>query len=392
MSENNNHVNMDTLNHNQNGVTMSDIELSRLSELETVVEAGLQTFYDVGQALIEIRDSRLYRLNYKTWDGYCRDRWGMSFQHAARLIDAAEIVDTLSKSSPELEGFPIPISEWQVRPLVLLDTPEQRREAWHRAIDTAPDGDMNKITHGHVKAIVDDIRGVERPVPTSEPTIDFKSTVEDADDDFNLQSDDVAEPPQQPSDFNYKRDMRSNRKADEYVPQGHDLCQTPPYALAPLLPYLKTNTVIWEPAVGEGNIAMELSDKGFDVEIGDILRGQNFFEYEPDKWDVLVTNPPYSLKYRWLKRCYELGKPFALLLPVETLGAKTAQELMQEYGFEVMLLNRRINFKMPNAGWSGGGSQFATMWFCWQVLPQPIVFGDIQYPSATEESEDDEIY
>ena len=36
-------------------------ERSRLAELEAVVEAGLQTFVDVGLALSEIRDGRLYR-------------------------------------------------------------------------------------------------------------------------------------------------------------------------------------------------------------------------------------------------------------------------------------------------------------------------------------------
>jgi hypothetical protein len=383
MSENENRVNISSVDL-QNGEPMSDIELSRLSELENVVEAGLQTFYDVGNALIEIRDSRLYRQQYSTFEQYCRERWGFEKRHAYQLIDSAEIMGNLSKSAPMAH---LPQNERQVRPLKQLP-PEQQIEAWQRAVESAggiPSG-------SHVQAIVDDMRGIDR-TSTNEPTIDFKSTVEDVDDDFNSPSDDTTtNSSQYPEGFNYKRDMRSNRKADEYVPQGHDLCQTPPYALAPLLPFLKPDTTIWEPAVGEGNIAIELEDKGFSVVISDILRGQNFFEYAPDSWDAIVTNPPYSLKYRWLKRCYELGKPFALLIPVETLGAKTAQELMQEYGFEVMLLNRRINFKMPNAGWSGGGSQFSTMWFCWQVLPQPIMFGDIQYPSATEVEDDDEIY
>ena len=49
---------------------------SRLAELETVIESGIRTFVDVGRALLEIRDSRLYRESYPTFDEYCRERWG----------------------------------------------------------------------------------------------------------------------------------------------------------------------------------------------------------------------------------------------------------------------------------------------------------------------------
>jgi len=178
--------------------------------------------------------------------------------------------------------------------------------------------------------------------------------------------------------FDYKRDNKANRAGDEYIPQGYDACQTPPYAIDPLLPYLDRDWTIWEPAQGEGLLVEALYDSGFSSVTGsDLLTGGNFFEYQPPAWDALVTNPPFSLKYKWLERCYQLGKPFALLVPVEMLGAKTAQELMKNYGFEVMLLNRRVSFKMPNKGWEGAGAQFPVMWLCWQLLPEKVVFGEI---------------
>jgi hypothetical protein len=90
-----------------------------------------------------------------------------------------------------------------------------------------------------------------------------------------------------------------------------------------------------------------------------------------------MTNPPYSFKFDWLARCYELGKPFALLVPVETIGAKAAQRLMERYGAEQLLLDKRINFEMPNKGWAGSSAQFPVLWLCWRMLPQPIVYGRI---------------
>ena len=54
---------------------LSLTELSRREELEHIIQLGLGTFYYVGSALLEIRDSRLYRSTHATFEDYCRDRW-----------------------------------------------------------------------------------------------------------------------------------------------------------------------------------------------------------------------------------------------------------------------------------------------------------------------------
>lgn len=75
-------------------------EQSRLDECETVIERGLGTFVEVGTALAEIRDSRLYRHQFKTFEDYCRARWGFSRRHSNRLIEAAEVVEQLGPIGP----------------------------------------------------------------------------------------------------------------------------------------------------------------------------------------------------------------------------------------------------------------------------------------------------
>lgn len=166
-----------------------------------------------------------------------------------------------------------------------------------------------------------------------------------------------------------------NRAADSAVSQGYDRCQTPAYALDPLLPYLPLHWIVWEPAAGEGNIVRTLRDKGYGVAASELQEGQDFFHYEPPMWQAIVTNPPYSIKYEWLAHCYALGMPFALLVPVETIGAKAAQRLMECHGAEILLLDKRVNFKMPNKGWEGSAAQFPVLWLCWKLLPAPIVYG-----------------
>lgn len=169
---------------------------------------------------------------------------------------------------------------------------------------------------------------------------------------------------------------KANRAADHTQPGNLDCCQTPAYALTPLLPYIPQSWRVWECAAGEGRLVVALRSHGYTVEASDVLDGQDFFRYEPAAWDCIVTNPPYSIKYKWLARCYTLGKPFALLLPVEVLGSGKAQSMFAHYGSEVLLLNKRVNFKMPNAGWAGTGAQFPTAWFTWQMgLGAALVYG-----------------
>jgi len=152
--------------------------------------------------------------------------------------------------------------------------------------------------------------------------------------------------------------------------------QTPPSALDPLLPYLDKNKIIWECASGKGYLVDKLKSEGFKVIATDILTGFDFLTKEPDfDFDIIVTNPPYSKKYEFLKRAYELGKPFALLLPLTILETEKRQALFKKYGIEILLLKKRINFIIPSG--SGSGSWFATAWFCWHLLPNQINFSEV---------------
>ena len=160
---------------------------------------------------------------------------------------------------------------------------------------------------------------------------------------------------------------KQNAAGDTSQSLGYDRCQTPFYALDPLIPYLDKNALIWEPAAGDGHIVAKLTDERHMIFGTDILTGHNFFEYEPGEYDCQVTNPPYSIKYEWLKKSYELDKPFALLMPIEIMGAAKGQRLFQKYGVEIILLDKRVNFKMPNKGYGRSGAQFPTAWFTWRL-------------------------
>jgi phage N-6-adenine-methyltransferase len=119
-------------------------EETQLKEYETVIERGLNTFMDVGEALMAIRDQQLYRNHFSTFSEYCQTRWGLTRAYGDRLIAAAETVRRLTPIGV------IPANESQARPLTKLE-PEEQPEVWQRAVDTAPDGN---ITARHVQQVV----------------------------------------------------------------------------------------------------------------------------------------------------------------------------------------------------------------------------------------------
>lgn len=148
--------------------------------------------------------------------------------------------------------------------------------------------------------------------------------------------------------------------------------QTPPNTLNPLYPYLNKEWTIWECASGKGNLSNALINKGFAVCATD--KEFDFLKRKPDVFDCIITNPPFSLKQEFLQRAYELGKPFAFLLPLTTFETAKRQELFSKYGLEVIFFDRRINFETPNKV-AKSSSWFATAWFTYGLnLPDKMNF------------------
>ncbi|MCU0541041.1 MAG: MICOS complex subunit MIC60 [Oscillatoriaceae cyanobacterium Prado104] len=124
-----------TLHNSEYATTKLDVtERARLQELESIVKHGLQTFYEVGKALDEIREQRLYRETHKSFESYCRDKWDIARQTAHRFIAAAQVIENLTPI-----GVKIPTKEIQVRPLAGL-SPELQLEIWQQALELSSNG------------------------------------------------------------------------------------------------------------------------------------------------------------------------------------------------------------------------------------------------------------
>lgn len=103
-----------------------------------------------------------------------------------------------------------------------------------------------------------------------------------------------------------------------------DEVYTPYYAVEPLLEFLPKDKVIWCPFDEVWSAYYNcFTENGYTVVRSSLSEGRDFFKYEPDNWDILVSNPPFSKKDEVLKRAFSFEKPFALLLPVNSIQGKS---------------------------------------------------------------------
>ncbi len=142
-------------------LSAASMETASLADLEAVIERGKQAFYEVGAALLTIRERRLYRDTHATFEAYCRERWDFSRPRAYRLIDAARVTGLLSTTV----DTPLPASESQARELApLKDAPEAVAAVWREVTEHAAETGA-KITAATVRAAVRE--HLEPPEPES---------------------------------------------------------------------------------------------------------------------------------------------------------------------------------------------------------------------------------
>ena len=120
-----------------------------LKNQESVIERGLQGFTDIGLALERIRDGKLYRQGYATFEAYCQARWNLTRQAVNRLIAAATITEAMGCVLEAMEPIGsnlLPATESQARELVGL-TPSEAVEVMREAAEAT----NGKLTAGAIR-------------------------------------------------------------------------------------------------------------------------------------------------------------------------------------------------------------------------------------------------
>jgi len=171
--------------------------------------------------------------------------------------------------------------------------------------------------------------------------------------------------------------MPKQDKSKIYTYNVKDELYSPINAITPLLKYIPNNKTIWEccDSPTEGNITKVFRDSGYNVVSTSIHKGDDFLTCKiPDGVDIICSNPPYSKKDEIIARCYAIRKPFALLLPIDSITGVERCKMYKKRPPQFIIFNRRINFIN-----SGNNSQGGSMWLCWNLdLPNQVVFEEYE--------------
>ena len=120
---------------------LNAVERRSLESLEKVIESGVESFLATGSALKEIRDQRLYREGFKTFEAYVKARWEFDRSRAYQLIDASDLkadLSTIVDKNPKADEVK---TEGQLRELASVPT-ESLAEVIAKAAEIAGDAPL----------------------------------------------------------------------------------------------------------------------------------------------------------------------------------------------------------------------------------------------------------
>lgn len=130
-----------------------------LRALESVIERGMKSFVEVGNALLQIREKRMYRdRGYRSFDDYCRDHWGWNDSRARQLMRSAQVVGQIEATTGNT--LPLPANPRQADELARADEPE---EVWAEVVQ---EHEPREITAAVIREHVEARR---TPPPSEDP-------------------------------------------------------------------------------------------------------------------------------------------------------------------------------------------------------------------------------
>ena len=172
-------------------------------------------------------------------------------------------------------------------------------------------------------------------------------------------------------------------KSQVYYQQGGgDEQYTPKYGVEVLLPHIQhlKDKTFWCPFDKEDSQFVQvLRMNGFKVVYSHLEYGQDFLTYEPEQWDVMISNPPYKNKRVYWERALDLKKPFALLLPPNILSDSVINVTMREREreFQLLIPSKRMRFYNALTGEVGNQPTFKAAYFGVNIFQQPIILADM---------------
>lgn len=170
------------------------------------------------------------------------------------------------------------------------------------------------------------------------------------------------------------------------IKKNKDELYTPRILAESIIHYIPKKSIIWCPFDTEkSEIVKAMKKNDCEVIATHIDTGHDFFYYEPEKYDYIVSNPPFSKKLAILKRVYRLNKQFALIFGIPMLNYQEIGEFFLDKEIQLLIPDKRVSF-------DGGGSSFNCSWFCKGILPKDLMFVHLDHNNTGKYYEPSEMY
>lgn len=172
----------------------------------------------------------------------------------------------------------------------------------------------------------------------------------------------------------------SNRKMSSWLRQTafneKDEYYTPKILVEPILQFIPKHYKVWCPFDTQNSeFVLGLQENGNDVIYSHIWAGQDFFEYEPDHYDCIISNPPFTRKLEVFDRLYKLGKPFAMILGLPILNYQEVGQFFLDKELQLLIVDKKVSF-------DGNTASFNNSYFCRNILPRDLMFAHLNHNNS----------
>jgi hypothetical protein len=120
----------------------------------------------------------------------------------------------------------------------------------------------------------------------------------------------------------------------------HNDYMSPKYAWENIIHYIPKDKEIWECFYGDGTSGTHMEELGLNV----IHKEVDFFKN--NLGDILISNPPYSIKKEVFTRLKELDKAFIMICPSSCINTQYMRNLFSdcENALQIIIPRKRIQF------------------------------------------------
>jgi hypothetical protein len=147
----------------------------------------------------------------------------------------------------------------------------------------------------------------------------------------------------------------------------HDDYMSPPSAWEAITKYIPKDKVIYEPFYGDGTSGKILKGLGCKNVIHEPI---DFFE--SDMGEVIISNPPFTMKKEVFTRLKALDKPFIIICPSSMINTQYIRKLFSNTDdrIQIIIPRKRIQFiKMVDGeiDLEKRCCNFDCFYYCWKM-------------------------